>query len=360
MFQIEWIVVDLCGPFFKTPNNNQFILVVVDVCTRFTFLRALPDKSAITVAQCLMVLITQFGTFKIISSDNDGAFVNSIISRLKEVWKIDQRTVSPYHPRANGLAERHVALAKQALKRIVEAMTENLSNQTEKFENWDEYLPTVELSLNIRMNNTNKTSPFELFFGRPFNGFQDFQNSEVQTLSEQQIHDRWKVLLEEVFPVVMRIRDQSQQHTDRSFERTHPVSESEIKPGTIVMRLVAGGYDNNKKRPAFLAPYEGPYIVMKTNRSGNYVLKEMSTGNQEELASPIDKLKVLGKVKPVKVIAEEKVGNEIQKCVLFSDKSQLWVASDADILGQLQNQSGVQELEERVSDAGQIEKQPDV
>jgi len=56
----------------------------------------------------------------VISSDNDKAFVNDILNEVARSWRIDKRTITPYHPRANGFAERNVGVAKDTLKRLVD------------------------------------------------------------------------------------------------------------------------------------------------------------------------------------------------------------------------------------------------
>ncbi len=42
----EHIAIDLAGPFKESEDRNVYLLVIVDVCTRFVLLDALPNKSA--------------------------------------------------------------------------------------------------------------------------------------------------------------------------------------------------------------------------------------------------------------------------------------------------------------------------
>ena len=140
----EWLVMDLFGPLHITPSGNRFVLVIVDVASRYCWLRSVEDKSATAVARELIKLFSEYGVCKVISSDNDGAFLNTIITEMKQQWKFDQRSTTPYYPRANGMAERHVRIAKQVLKRTIDAATEQVKENEDKFENWDQYIPAVQ------------------------------------------------------------------------------------------------------------------------------------------------------------------------------------------------------------------------
>ena len=57
----EHVAIDLAGPLPTTKHKNVRLLVVVDVCTRFVFLRALPDKHGITIATALWELFCTIG-----------------------------------------------------------------------------------------------------------------------------------------------------------------------------------------------------------------------------------------------------------------------------------------------------------
>ena len=57
----DHMAVDLTGPFTRSNNGNTFLMVLVDVCTRFVFLIPLPNKEASTVAKALF-----FGIFTMI------------------------------------------------------------------------------------------------------------------------------------------------------------------------------------------------------------------------------------------------------------------------------------------------------
>jgi transposase InsO family protein len=55
---------------------------------------------------------------KILQSDNGTEFVNGLIREIKQHAGFEHRLITPYHPQANGTAERWVGMAvKTIIKR---------------------------------------------------------------------------------------------------------------------------------------------------------------------------------------------------------------------------------------------------
>jgi hypothetical protein len=127
----EHLAIDLAGPLPTTKSKNVRLLVVVDVCTRFVFLRALPNKNGITIVTALWDLLCTIGFPKIIQSDYGKEFVNNIIKIMTTKMNIEQRLITPYHPRGNGVAENHVKTTIQMIRKEVKAQGHR----------WDEHLP---------------------------------------------------------------------------------------------------------------------------------------------------------------------------------------------------------------------------
>jgi hypothetical protein len=66
----DHICIDLGGFNTTSSRGNNFMLVVMDYFSRFTILRALPDKSSYSVAKELLHICCQFGFPQIITHDN--------------------------------------------------------------------------------------------------------------------------------------------------------------------------------------------------------------------------------------------------------------------------------------------------
>ena len=122
-------------------RNNVYALIVVDVCTRFVFLRPIKTKEASVIATELFKLFSDIGPPKIIQSDNGTEFSNSLLSSVLAILKTEHRLSTPYHPRGNGVAERTVRSVKDLLPKVLNG----------KILDWDVHLPAVQLSLNTKV-----------------------------------------------------------------------------------------------------------------------------------------------------------------------------------------------------------------
>jgi transposase InsO family protein len=119
---------DLCGPFPCTIANNTYILVLLDVATRFVVLRPIPDKAAKTVAKELISIFSLIGYPRILNSDRGTEFKNAIMDELYEAMKIDKRLSTAYYSQGNGGAERAVQNTKKLLSKLILGISED---------NWD-------------------------------------------------------------------------------------------------------------------------------------------------------------------------------------------------------------------------------
>jgi transposase InsO family protein len=169
----HWAV-DLGTLNVTSPDGSNFILVMVDIFSRFCIARAIKDKSAATVAKELFKVFCDFGFPKVIQSDNGTEFVNEVVQHLIKASKIDHRLVLPYNPRANGAAEAFVKIIKDTVYKRLEGAKEE----------WADYLPSCQLAVNCKFSKLHGSRPYSIMFARQPNGFQDY--SKVVSAS----HDR--------------------------------------------------------------------------------------------------------------------------------------------------------------------------
>jgi IS30 family transposase len=98
---MDHISIDL-KEFVLSQRNNKYMLVAVDICTKFVFLRALPNKTMEVIAQALFEIFGLIGFAKVVQSDNGKEFVNQVLSAMFKIARIDHRLITAYHARANG------------------------------------------------------------------------------------------------------------------------------------------------------------------------------------------------------------------------------------------------------------------
>jgi len=238
-------------------KGNCYYLLVVDVATRFLFLRPLQSKTAYAVAQQLLVLFCDLGFPKILQSDNGTEFVNEIMTALKKIANIDERLISAYNHRSNGIAERAIQSTSQAVYKQVGGLISQ----------WDDYLPAIQHAFNTRVIELHGSSPYALLFGRAPNGFEDFRDTDNSLEKEDDRMQRLTFINSVVFPAIFE--KVAKTHTKRKeyFERSHRMLKEDFPAGSQVMVL-------DEMRTAKHQPkYEGPFTVNRRKPSGNYELR---------------------------------------------------------------------------------------
>jgi transposase InsO family protein len=262
----EHVAVDLAGPFTTSRWNNHYLHVMIDVHSRFMLLKAISDKRMETVAAVWLDIFTTFGFPKIIQSDNGTEFVNQTTKAMVRASKIEHRLISPYHPRANGVAERAVQTATRAIKKLLKGIKHN----------WDVYVPFVQYCINQKIAERHGHRPFAVVFGRQANSFADYSNTTIPaefepSSSEHErviadIQRRVKSMQEELFPGVASKSRARADKTAKTFNKKHRILE--IPDDTFVMV-------RDKQRKSKLAPTNvGPYKVIGKTHGGSYVLED--------------------------------------------------------------------------------------
>ncbi|HYT43837.1 MAG TPA: RNase H-like domain-containing protein, partial [Methylomirabilota bacterium] len=250
----HWAI-DLAFPGVTTARGNHYLLIMIDICTRFCILRAIPDKKSDTLIHTLVQVFCDFGFPRILQSDNGTKFKNSFMKKLAKATRIDCRLTTPYHPRANGVAERWVQSSVQALRKAKEAG-----------EDWDLYVPSVQLALNNKVSKRLNTPPFSLMFARKMNGFIDYRGEEAQPMSQEELLKRIDHMADVVFPAIKEKNELAANAQKRIFDDKHVLID--IPDGSHVMVRLA-------TRASKLAPaYEGPYTVIRRTQGGSYILQD--------------------------------------------------------------------------------------
>ena len=156
--------VDLAGPFTMSTKGNEYLLVMIDIASKFYVFRAIPDKSIATVALQVLDFIGTWGPMRKSQSDGGCEFVNSLMKSIKENVGFEHALISHYHPRANDANERAVQSVVNTIKKQI------VGNVAD----WDLKVPSTQLFLNSTYNARTKSTPFSLLFRRNPNDFVDF------------------------------------------------------------------------------------------------------------------------------------------------------------------------------------------
>ena len=175
----DHLVMDFIGPFLTSERGYTFILIIVDVLTRFVILKPVQDKRAITVAYVLVNVFTNFGILKILQSDNEKSFVGKVMQALRGIAGFEMRKIMNYFPCQNRVIERYVQEAKNVLKKWIKGCVDK----------WECYVPAAQMGLNDQILSRHKSQPFSLLFGQRMNGFKDYRKVELETEE-----GKWKLM----------------------------------------------------------------------------------------------------------------------------------------------------------------------
>ena len=284
----DHVVVDTAGPFPVSEEGNAYIIIIVDVKSRFVVTKPVPNLQMTTMAKALYEVFALFGPPQIMQSDNGTEYINQLVTQLCKQAGVAHRSTAPWNPRANGLAEAFVKIIKGALKKALEGA----------FDKWDKALPGVTLAVNKHDANLSKTAPFTLFFGRPVNDWQDYSISSLmgplvqqldedvneQSIDVEQLQQQQQVR-SIVMPAIQRALDARQQIINTTLD---------AKRKAVVRRYPVGAtvFIINEDFASKLDPlWVGPFVVQRQSaKSQAYYLKDQE-GEKLNRPIPVSKIK---------------------------------------------------------------------
>ena len=259
-------MVDLAA-FQESLNKETFCLVLVDVCTGFLILRPLQDKKMETVARALWEIFCDFGLPKTLQSDNGTEFSNENLRAITRLIGVPHRFISEYNPRADGKVERAVATIKGMLYKQL--------NGAGVF--WPLHLPFIQLAYNDKVQALTGSTAFALMFGRSANAPVDY-TLDVNTLEPFDVA-KWQAhqekMLSLIFPATSKRVDEHQAaYRARLNEVRRRVVHEGLQPGTVVWLKDPKYILNPQARPGHEPKHIGPYMVVRQNKYGAYVLRD--------------------------------------------------------------------------------------
>ena len=140
-------------------RGHKYLLVLVDLLTRYAVALPLKDKSASRVAEAIRKGVFDnklLGPPAVIVSDNGLEFSNQTLESLLKKNGVRHSFTTPYNPKANGSTER---LNRTILSLLRGVLTPGIE--------WDESLETVLEIYNNSPHSATRLSPYEAITGRP-------------------------------------------------------------------------------------------------------------------------------------------------------------------------------------------------
>ena len=273
----------------KSIDGKTFMLLCVDVFTGFVMVRALPDKTARSVATALFDIFSTIGIPRILQSDNGSEFQNDVIQALTSQLGINHRFIAGYNPRANGKVERIVRTIKVTMMKLLRGA--NVF--------WPLHVPYVQYAYNDKVHAITGSTPFSLMFGRSPNKPINYNNGDDLRHFDTTIDDidAWKEhqtrVISLIFPAInQRVSQKQKQYIEKLNAARAILTDSSLRPGTRVMLKDPAYMMDDSIKPSHEPTYIGPYIVIRRLSHGPYLVKD-ETGATLDRVVPLDQMKLV-------------------------------------------------------------------
>lgn len=147
---------DILGPLPITTSGNKYILVVRDYTTRYTILTPLKQKDSISIIEAFRAVYSHYGSSRILVTDNAQEFLSEQVTKFCAYYNTKKVEIAPYHPESQGLCER----LNRETNKLIRMYTNTLLDV-----DWDEYVGTLQLTINNTFHSSIKESPFFILYG---------------------------------------------------------------------------------------------------------------------------------------------------------------------------------------------------
>jgi hypothetical protein len=230
-------------------NGKSVILTVVDRFSKAAhFIPLAHPYTAKSVAKAFFAEVVRLhGIPSSVVSDRDPVFTSTFWRELFKMAGVKLQFTSAFHPQSDGQSE--------ATNKIIAMYLRCLTG--DRLRNWLEWLPWAEFCYNSSYQQSLKTSPFQVVFGRPPPSIRSYETGDARLPAvDKAMQERDEFLAE-----VRDRLEQAQQHYKAVYDRRHhPV---EFVPGQWVwLRLLHRAaaslqvHGRSKLGPKFFGPYQ--------------------------------------------------------------------------------------------------------
>ena len=95
----EKVSCDISGPWPVTHDNNRYILVFIDMCTKWPEAFAIPNIEAKTVAEIFVKeIVSRYGAPRVLLSDRGSNFLSSLFREVCFLMNTEKIFTSGYRP----------------------------------------------------------------------------------------------------------------------------------------------------------------------------------------------------------------------------------------------------------------------
>jgi uncharacterized protein YjiS (DUF1127 family) len=200
-----------------------------------------------------------------------------------ELHGLERRVITAYHPQADAKVERPIQTVRATLNKLLQGTSVH----------WPLFIPFVQYTYNARISELTLSSPFSLMFGRPMNLLIDYSQAEARPIDLTDWKKTQEELLSLIYPAVeLRSKYVRTAYIERLDKARKTMMKRELPPGAVVWIKNPLYIKNWHAKPKDVAPYVGPYTVVRRTSYGPYVLQD-ATGEEYDRRVPIDQIKLV-------------------------------------------------------------------
>ena len=257
---------DILGPMPIGKGQYKFIIVAVDYFTKWARGEPLATITEQKIRNFVWrAVICRFGIPRALVSDNGKQFDNAKFIDFCAELGIKNYYSSPAHPQSNGQTEVTIRTLKTDLKTKLEDLKGN----------WVEYLPEVLWAYRTRQKSATRETPFSLAFGTEAVAPVEvgIKSPRIELASVEHNDEALRLnleLLDEKREQVLRRTKDYQKKTARYYNQK--VKPRSYMPGDLVLNKLLPARKNLAHGKLGLN-WEGPYIISRVVRPGNYELQ---------------------------------------------------------------------------------------
>jgi len=146
--------IDYAGP-FNVGKSKSYVLVIVDMFTRYTVLIPITTADAASTVAGLKQFFGHFGVPPRIYCDSGSHFKNKSVQDMTREYSAAVHYSTPHNPQSNGIVERKMQPLVHMLQTTLYPF----------YGGWEAHLPRVQLMINSTYSRALGMSPYEALFG---------------------------------------------------------------------------------------------------------------------------------------------------------------------------------------------------
>ena len=144
-------------PLPTTSTGNKYILVIIDIFSKWTEAFPVSSTDSATLATILVSdIVCGHEVPTILHSDQGANLTSYLVSSLCDHLGIHQTQTTAYHPQGNGQVEH--------FNRSLEAMLSKKVQENQR--DWDQQLPKVMFAYRTAIHEATGYTPFYIMYGR--------------------------------------------------------------------------------------------------------------------------------------------------------------------------------------------------